>query len=186
MSWHSVSQILLNNSIYLNEKGQIAPFTIDTEYWLELWTHLLEEYKRRGGIPAGLGRDANGRPIIPMPTHPKPPRGFRLLQGRPLDPSAEYLFKFGRAKYLRETLERGRIRIASAASYNEASFNLAIRDEELLMNQYLLPTEVQVSKIVKDTGNKIEGLGITGRFRHTMKSKIDFYIYCMSSDITID
>ena len=113
----------------LTPQGQIGfpPVKGDSIFpWMELWTHVLEEYSLRGlGLPEGFIRDVQ----LPVPTGDGAAKGARELQRRGLDPEGK-LIKFGKEEHLRDAFKTGRWRIAPASSYRGDSCR-ARQDSEL-------------------------------------------------------
>jgi hypothetical protein len=123
-----VRDIFTNVSV-LSEDGKLSlpPVEKGTGYWMQLFTHVLEEFALRGHwVRPGF---LKGTPM-PIPTWPEMPRAARAVSGRLFEPG-KFLFKFGKREHLRSTLENGTIRLAPASSYSDPSLNYAIRDDEL-------------------------------------------------------
>jgi hypothetical protein len=149
---------VLNNSLVLAPSGKIAPVPPHDGggYWLEAFTHLVQEYRRRGrDFPHWLP----GLPI-PKPTFPAGAPGNTATFGRQLK-IAGALYKFGKEQHLRELLNHGRLRIQPASNYNDPSLNHAIRDDELSISRVLLKSESQMEVVHSKSGFKgpIEPLG---------------------------
>jgi len=119
---------------YDGKIGMISP-TEGGAFWIELFTHVLEELVLRGsGFKDGFLKDAT----VPKPTFPIDPRAKSLV--RQIGPGLGnqwYVVKLGKAKYLQPAFEQGHWRISPASSYADPSLNAAQRDKELEMKIYL-------------------------------------------------
>src|SRR2546429_6586747 len=119
---------VLANYGVLNEQGKIGlrPINGEGEYWATLFIHIIKEMElRKATFPDGFLEDA---PLV-NPTWPEIPKSVDAIKEIKL--SGDYLVKYGEQPYLRPMFERGRLRIAPAASYNDPSLNQARRDSEL-------------------------------------------------------
>jgi len=170
------------NVFFLTDEGQIGFVNVleRNPAWLELWTHLHEEYGRRvGGLPPGL-LDASSF------------FGFRdpVLMKRVADlcsatkfTKGEQLAKFGKRKYLRPMFESGALRILPASSYSDPSLNPAIRDDELSIYSQKPPGEILLNVVDHKTGKlKAAGIPIDGIIRKRINT--DYFVYCMSQSLT--
>lgn len=121
---------VINNLALINGdlKLSMLPVADEGEFWMISWTHLLEEWGKRGGIPM---RDDTVR----IPDLDWPGLESATLQFDSLKDSG-CLLRFGKKEHIREAHERGRFRIAPASSYNDPSLNAAIRDDELELEVY--------------------------------------------------
>src|SRR5205085_5652396 len=109
----------------------------DGVYWMELFTHVLEELVlRKVGFPSGFMKDS----AVPKPTFPSDPRSKKLLEQLGSRLSGHlYVAKLGKSKYLESDFKLGCWRISPASSYaaSDSSLNLAQRDAELELSVYL-------------------------------------------------
>mgnify|MGYP001607974553 FL=1 len=94
---------VLSNLINLNEKGQLIPrpHQIDGEYWMILWTHILEEFNLRGtGLPPLKSLLLAHFPKFRQSSASKAAAAIKdklLVEGK-------YLYKYGKEKLLRPAL----------------------------------------------------------------------------------
>src|SRR4051794_4016992 len=68
----------MNNLMGLTAEGKVGPLEIEEGggYWLETFTHCLEEYKLRGLVPPnGMMKGA----ALPKPSYPDAPRALRVF-----------------------------------------------------------------------------------------------------------
>ena len=152
-------------------------------YWLELFTHVLEELVLRGsGFQPGFMKDA----VVPKPTFPIGPRAKSLL--RQLGPGLadhQYVAKLGKTKYLEPAFKRGYWRISPASGYaaSDPSLSLAQRDTELEMNVYLKwgKTACLDGKTGKFKGN----IEPTGNIKVTSQLKTDYYVSCLTKQLDL-
>ena len=124
---------IFTNIMLLSNKGQISLHNMDGvgEYWMILFTHVLEEFQfRYGPYPNGFINGFLKSADIIKPTFPEPPKAKSAIESiGGLKPNQ--LYKFGKAIHLNEMFGKGKIRISPASFYNDASLNNAIRDDEL-------------------------------------------------------
>lgn len=172
---------VINNLTLLNEEAKISPpkLSSDTEKWMILWTHVLEEFVIRfGPYPAGFKTVGmkNGR--IPDPRSPNAPKAANAVKSTSF-PQGDYFFKYGKSKYLKQALNENRIRISPASSYRDPSLNPAIRDEELELSIYPLPSELKIKAYDGKTGAHKSDIH-PENFVYRARSKTNYYVYCLS------
>ena len=121
---------VFSNLTTLTPEGQIGlpPIKGDIPFpWMELWTHLLEEYGLRGtGLPGGFIQDV----ALPKPTGDSPAKGTRELSQKGLN-AAGKLIKYGNQGWLKETYLTGRWRISPASFYQSDDLCRARKDSEM-------------------------------------------------------
>ena len=158
----------------------LPPMSKEGEYWMIHWTHVLEEFKLRyGPYPNGF-QDGNMRDLfIPRPDVPLAALAAKAVKNREIIRNG-YLVKYGKAKYLRETFEKGSIRIVPASSYNDSSLNYAIGDKELEFTIQPSPSEIHMEVIDSKTGKKKGSINPLGS-KITVKSQTNYYVYCLST-----
>lgn len=147
----------------------------DGGYWMELWTHILEEYALRH---TGLPGDLNKRISIPDLESNTAAKACELVRRLKLE-DGKFLFKYGESNRLVPAYSTGIIRINPASSYSDPSLNKAIGDRELEFNFQYPPSEFRMEVFDRHTG-KSKGTiePIDGRLTKSWKS--DFYVYCAS------
>jgi hypothetical protein len=94
-------------------------------------------------------------------------------------PQGGYFFKYGKPKYLKQALNEKKIRISPASSYDDPSLNFAIRDKELELSIYPLPSEVKMKAYDGKTG-EYKGDIHPENLVYTKRSKTNYYVYCLS------
>jgi hypothetical protein len=153
-------------------------------YWIELWTHVLEEYGLRcQPLPVPDMREGSASKIgVPDPRLPLATKAAAAVKERNLQPGS-YLVKYSKSCFLEPMLEYGRIRIAPASSYKDSSLNLAIRDNELEFSVNPNPREITLH-IFSGKGGKYKGPVKPLTYSMTAKSKTDYYVYCLSTRLT--
>ncbi|WP_342234915.1 hypothetical protein [Inquilinus sp. OTU3971] len=126
------------NVTELGPDGKVCPVPLtETDEYMQVFTHMLEEYGfRSGGPPAELIETArepifryfeNGTPI-----------GVTMFEGyRP--PTTPILVKYGKRQFLEPMLRSGELRLANAGLYNDAGFLNAVRDDET-SRTFFIPT----------------------------------------------
>ncbi|NEI06588.1 hypothetical protein GUK34_17380 [Rhizobium leguminosarum] len=130
-------QHVFMNAMELTERGQIAPLPIgEPGEFMVKYTHLLEEYEGRSGIPDQV-IEAARNPMLAYLENGDP-IAKRIFKGY-ATPKAPYTVKYGRREFLEPTFRSGRIRICPASYYNDTSHNAAVRDDEL-HRTFFVPT----------------------------------------------
>ncbi len=125
------------NTTDLDRDAKIVPLPVDTaDSFMQKFTHLMEEYGTRGGLPAdvvgnarkpAVGYFANGEPIaVEM---------FRDYT----TPISPFIVKYGRREFLEPMLHTGRLRICPASYYNDDAHNAAVQDDEI-HRTFFIPT----------------------------------------------
>lgn len=129
---------VFKNVMEVGDKGllQPVPFT-QTDEFMQLFTHLLEEYgSRAGGPPADVIERAR-RPLARYFEKGRPV-GLSMFEAYPL-PSAPILVKYGKREFLERMMRNGELRLANAALYNQLGHNDAVRDDET-SRTFFIPT----------------------------------------------
>lgn len=127
------------NVIELSPEGKLSlvPMEVTDEY-MQVFTHLLEEYEARrdGHPPNGIIAEAhmpllkyfeNGTPI-----------GVRMFEGYQV-PERPIFVKYGKREFLEPMFQRGELRLANAGLYNDAGLLDAVRDDET-SHTFFIPT----------------------------------------------
>ena len=172
---------VFNNLTLLNEESKISlpKLSSDTEKWMILWTHVLEEFCiRYGPNPAGFTTGFMKDIRIPNPGSPLAAKAANAVKTTSF-PQGDYIFKYGKFKYLQQALNEKKIRISPASSYDDPSLNPAIRDEELELSIYPLPSELKMKTYNGKTG-EYRGDIHPENFVYTTRSKTNYYVYCLS------
>jgi len=170
------------NQMVLTEENKIGlpPIRGEGEYWMIMWTHLLEEFLiRYGPYPAGFDSGFIKDLKIPDPSSPLASKACAEVKRLQIVPR-KYVFKYGKFRWLEQTYNEGMIRISPAAFYNDPSLNPAIHDEELELFIQPHPSEFKLEVIDSKTG-KSKGFISPIDNKITKKSDTNYYVYCMSS-----
>lgn len=171
-----MKHVFANLSV-LTQEGKIGlpPISDESEQWMILWTHMLEEYGLRSvSIPS----DLTSMKEFPDPDFPRAQNAARTVRRRGLQPGS-YLFKFGKAEHLTPLLEHGEILVRQASYYNDPALNHAIHDDELSIVFQPNPANARFTVFDRVTGEKKGEL-------HPRENKIkknlgtDYYVYCLS------
>jgi len=170
------------NFLTISMEGLISPLHLDSggEYWLILWTHILEEYQLRGLPYDGFRKEFSAGLKFPDPTSPKVPKAIQAIQGKPIE-LGSFLFKFGEEIHLREILKKGRIRIAPASFYKDPSLNSAIQDNELEFTAHMHPSKVNLRIVDQTTGKTINTIAPNGNISFKTVSTTDYYVFCAAA-----
>lgn len=107
--------------------GKIVPRPDEDLFLLQKFTHLIEEWNSRGGLPVSVAKSAaaqvrkyfeNGEPVGT--------RFFEKLQ----KPSAPFLVRYSKKEFLEPLLKRGLLRICPASYYSDPTHIESVRDSE--------------------------------------------------------
>lgn len=171
------------NYLELTQGGKIGlvPLEEGGSGWVELFTHLLEEYRLRfGDYPAGFRDGLLAEANIPRPDHPDAGIASVTVAAHPL-PGGTFLAKYGRTRHLERALERGEILISPASSYEDSSLDPARRADELKVSIQIPGEELEIRIIDEATGKPIETLPQPAWVTYTRGTRADFYVYCLSA-----
>ena len=169
---------IVNNMTTLTQAGKLGVLSPDTggERWMILFTHVLEEYESRGGIPKSALSIAN----LPRPMAPRAPKFVEALKGLQAVESVEILVKLGKREHMWEMFSSGRVRIASARSYSDPSLNHAMQDDELRIDLLQRGSEVRLQLLDESTGKPKQNIRPIGEATHSFDLKSNYYVYCMT------
>ena len=126
------------NVMELSPRGQITPVPMsETDEYMQVFTHMLEEYGSRGGQPPDDVIATARLPLVKYFEHGTP-IGVRMFEGytTPLSP---IVVKYGKRQYLEPMFRSGDLRLANAALYNDSQFLHAVRDDET-SRTFFIPT----------------------------------------------
>jgi len=172
---------IIGNYLVLSNKGKISLLELCNNggYWIELFTHILEEFQLRfGPYPAGFPKDFMQKVRVPNLKHPLTAKAIKAIKKHKLQ-SCSYLFKYGQYSHLSDALKHGKIRISPASSVNDPTLNLAINDNELQLTIQPNPSNIRLT--LKPKNGQTKELKNIHKFTFTEHSKTDYYFYCLSS-----
>lgn len=127
------------NAMDLTPEGKIGlvPFT-ETDEYMQVFTHMLEEYGARLGGHAPPDVIASARaPLVKYFEHGTP-IGITMFEGYST-PSTPIVVKYGKRQFLEPMLQTGELRLANAGLYNDANLLNAVRDDET-SRTFFIPT----------------------------------------------
>ena len=171
---------VMGNGIFLTDELKIGMISIASGggYWMASSTHLFAEFGKRGGIPGGMNRDA-----IPKFDWP----GMRSAIRPFADSKAAHpgvIVKYGKSEDLRELYDSGRLVIRPASSYNDASLNRAVRDDELELKVYR--KSWVFDKLYDEFGQVLHPNGPKhGRRVEILRTPTNYFVYCMSLERSV-
>ena len=176
---------VLCNITDLTEEGKIGFVDLREEapYWLQLFGHVLEEFKLRGSQPPPGFLAGASIPKPSFPSQPKAARLVRLVQEKYSD--KPYVVKLGKREYLEKTFREGIWRISPASSYSDPSLNPAQRDSELELAFYALRRDVQMEVFDHRTGATKGKIRPIGDVKITARSVTDYYVSCLSKQLPV-
>lgn len=110
-----------------NGKISLVPMS-ETDEFMELFTHLIEEYiSRFGGLPEDLITRARAPHLRYFETGV--PIGVRMFDGYAA-PAVPIMVKYGKREFLEPMLKTGELRLANASFYNQSGMLSSVRDNE--------------------------------------------------------
>ncbi|MGZ8929055.1 MAG: hypothetical protein ACXW03_11425 [Methylobacter sp.] len=170
---------IFTNIILLSGKGQISLHNMKGvgEYWMILFTHILEEFQYRyGPYPMGFTNGFIKTADIVKPTYPVPPKSKTAID-RIGGVKANQLYKFGKADHLNEMFERGKVRISPASFYCDPSLNNAIRDDEL---SFAIKSRTDRHVFKNKENVKIPAVG---NVEYKLEAQTNYFVHCFSSRV---
>ena len=154
----------------------ILPVDHDNQF-MRKFTHLLEEYAHRGGLPNlnkilkdNVDYFANGGPIA-----------TRIFAGY-VEPPHPFLVKYGSRQFLEPMLSTGEMRVCPASYYSNASHNIAIQDDER-SRVFCIPTWQE--RLSGKTYTEIQGHRIEYKDDDIVLPVVfnDYYLYSLCNHI---
>jgi hypothetical protein len=150
-------------------------------YWMELWTHALEEMMSLRHYPSALYKKETNKEkelIVPNANWPgieKAVDVFRSLSysGKPC------IIRYGEKDRLQRMFDRGEMRINPASSYDDPSLNYAVKDNELEMKMYVRSPLFEKIPAMFAKGMQGE-LTVFRVLEEMLQAPSNYYAYCMS------
>lgn len=172
---------MFTNQLLLNEQLKISfhPINEEGEYWMIIFTHILEEFVLRGYKPPEPIGERFQEIQIPKYDWEGLPKAVESFKKMNLV-QEKFLLKYGKYNYLQSCLEEGKLRIMPASSYDDSSLNPAIRDAELEIKFSSIPSEVKMEVFDGKTGQPKGFITPTGNVNYTLKSRTNYYVYCLA------
>jgi hypothetical protein len=170
------------NQLVLTEENKIGlhPINQEGEYWMTVFTHLLEEYVIRfSPFPAGFPRWQINQIRIPNPRLDAAAKACEVVRKLKTAPG-KYLFKYGQFSILEQLHREGKLRISPAGSYADPSLNPAIQDDELSFCFTPNPAHFKLEVFDGKTG-KSKGRLTPENLKIKYESHSNYYVYCLSS-----
>jgi hypothetical protein len=172
---------VLTNMTTLTEDLKIGlhPINPTGEYWMRLWNDVLTECRIRGyKYPYPLEHKIE-EAQIPKCDWPGLKDAIKAFKSLGIDEDT-YWVKYGKYRFLKDTLEKGILRIAPASSYNDSSLNLAQQDDELMISIFGLPSEVSLEVTDGKTGKPKGRIKPKGNVKYTMTARSNYYVCCLA------
>lgn len=179
-----VRDVILNQTV-LTEENKIGlhPINKEGEYWMVMWTHLLEEFLiRYGPYPAGFDKKLIKNLKLPFSDSPTAEKVCKAVKQLNIE-AGKFLFKYSNIKWIEQTQKKGIVRISPATSYKDASLNPAVHDEELEFSIQPRPSEIKIEVIDHHTG-KSKGFVNPIENKITKATDTNYYVYCLSYILT--
>ncbi len=171
---------LFTNILLLSDKGQISLHSMAGigEYWMILFTHVLEEFQYRyGPYPNGFTNGFIKNADIVKPTCPESPKSKAAIDNIG-GVKSNQLYKFGKATHLNEMFEYGKIRVSPASFYKDPSLNNAIRDDELSFT-----IKSRANKLVLRNEENVQ-IPAVGNVELRLEAQTNYFVHCFSSNYT--
>jgi hypothetical protein len=175
---------LILNMLVLTEEAKVGlvPLECGGIQWLELFTHVAEEFcVRYGPYPAGFTSGFLKNEPFPDFAGELAKKAASALAATGLCANQVFI-KFGKLEHMRSLYEAGQLRVQPATEYANAAHNAAIRDDELTFNVALSLTRDTLLKIVRNPNDvpvDEKGQRLNVHFRHPN----NFWTYCVSSSV---
>ncbi|HDN9022486.1 TPA: hypothetical protein P2I06_000005 [Aeromonas veronii] len=171
---------IISNMTILSSEGKIGLHGTNEHgiYWLQVWTHALEEFFiRYGPYPNGFADGSMSNAEIVKASFPEPPKAATALE-QAGGFSEGAICKFGKYEHLDGMFNKGHIRIAPASYYKDPSLNNAIRDDEL---SFEVQTRADGLVFEDVQGIKIPAFG---QVKFKLESNTNYYVHCFASKYT--
>jgi hypothetical protein len=124
------------NVMELGSSGKLQPVPMEqTDEFIKLFTHLLEELDGRGQKPSDPLFASAGAPLARY-FEGGTPIGIQMFENYDI-PKGAYLVKYGKKEHLEAMYRGGNLRIANANSYKNSGHIDAVRDDETSRTFYL-------------------------------------------------
>jgi hypothetical protein len=176
---------ILNNSQVLTRDAKIGlhPIKEGGEYWITLFTHVLEEFAIRfGPYPSGFDSGFLHAGDTPAVIHQKSPKA--KLAAEAINKTGfiagSFLAKYGKLKHLSPAIKMGIFLVSPASIYNDPSLNHAQKDDELSLSIQPYTSEIKFlsrEDTVGNSGDKRE----SQENSITIISDTNYYVFCLSS-----
>lgn len=135
-----VAERFCNIFMNVSEIGPAGKITLvsmsETEEYLQVFTHMLEEYGlRTNGYPPATTIEKARVPLSRYFEHGMP-IGIKMFAGYNI-PAKPVLVKYGKREFLELMFKEGKLRLSNAKSYNQAQHLDAVRDDETSRTFYI-------------------------------------------------
>jgi hypothetical protein len=173
----------VTNNLMTIEKDQtigFIPMNEQGDYWSAAIAHIYEEYRLRGGIPVQDTQQL----IYPTYDWPGVDNALAKVTAMGLVPG-QYLVRYSKYKYLKEALEKGKIRINPATTYRDQSLNRAVKDDELALTLYPHQSAKEATSLAKLRGDLKNLVQSVGPVIETLTAPTNYYVYCMTSEFAL-
>lgn len=176
----SLARDIVCNLTTLERNGKIGLLNPEAgDGWMELFTHVLEEYSlRRQYFPPGFMTAAP----IAKPTWPESPAACAVLERAGFDP-ARHIVKYG-GPYLKNAPD-GHWLLTAASRYDDESLGPARQDSELRRTVYGQQDEVKITILNQETREPTETTHPIGNISVTQESMTDYYVMCFSAELNL-
>lgn len=168
--------IVLENLCIIDDSGKISLGSINDKrqlFWMHHWMQILAEAELRT-----IFANQISNVYLTQKTHSFLDNLdiYKLSTIRKKIAGHNYLYKFGKEKFLQKLLEQGEILLRPASFYSDPSLNTAIKDDEL-NRLYKLNSKFQAIDLEIRFHNE-KHFFYNGFYKKEFNS--DYYVYCLS------
>lgn len=176
---------IICNYLILTENNKIGfrRWNEGGNYWSSALMHVVEEFDLRfGPTPPGFSDDLIKDCHIPDPNFPANKKAIEAFKDLDFI-VGKHLIKYGKHEHLKSIYEDGIIQISPASSYNDASLNPAMNDDELKLSIYLDVANINAGTIHNIIMDRMDQFPKEGNITLKIESNSDYYVHCFSSVI---
>lgn len=171
---------ILLSLLTLTPEAKVGVLPTDSRgiFWMERWTHVLEEMVLRfGPYPNGFTREILHSEPFPEFVGAIASRAASALQHLP---TTDGIIKFGRPEHMHALYERGALRVQAASFYRRPDHNGAVRDDELALDISLALHRDDIIKVVVNPQDVPPG-ELLQRMDFRYESSTDYWLYCVTA-----
>jgi hypothetical protein len=164
----------MENLATLEPNGKTGVLPADSSLW-RAFTETHEETLLRGHL--NLDGFLDGA-AIPTPTYPSS-SPVTAAYPRRRDKREGQFCKFGESRFLRDFVDHGSLRLFAGSHYADSSLNSAVRDDELALNWWARPDNVQITL----PDGTVSKPGLVRDWGGRINYDCDFYVWCLSQGL---
>jgi hypothetical protein len=163
-------------------KLEFGPITDANAFWIEKFTHVLEELQLRfGPYPGGFSSDLLREENLLRFVSEISQKAAKRLSSISLQPGHVFI-KFGKREHMESLYDTGTLRLQPANYFARTGHNGAVRDDELAFSGSAALSRDDVVKLVKNPED-VPRDAQEQRIDMTFKYRTDFWLYCMTNSV---